>query len=429
MEVQICSNLNLTIHRMKRNNSWDISGEHTMKKSKHTDSTLTKQTEPILNTFISVDVIKHKIIPFGALDWLLIAKEYHQYAIKHIVDDTRVLERSDEILAKAAELRNFPLIERLLQDERYTSTYTLKGAINTVINEDDKALIEEDKTVITLLLSHRLFATIQPDNILYKAIVKGWIDIVQHILSISEHTFEGWSRNTAIYKRAPVEMIKFLRQDPRFYSETSFARALESAIFAGKTDVVHLMLQEDRTDFNTAVKVLSRFSSGIQILLTDSRLLESPDYHLTLWNELASYNCEDGLGLILKDGQIDPNLYDDNYVLYIMSKWSFPTMVELLLQDDRVKPTKKPSKRNPVVVAVKYRRKDMIDILIMQPKIDKGWLDHALIYCTKKGYLKSVKFALQNYNEIISNKAKHKALHSAEKRGYQNIINLLCEYK
>lgn len=282
--------------RMKRRNCYDTSAKHKAKRPKYVDGAAkTTLTEPILDPFIPVDVIKHHIIPFGALDWLLISKAIHQVAMHHIVDDERVIARQDAMLKEAVTRQHFKLVERLLEDDRYTSEHTLEEAINTIIIDSDddggyKEVGEEDKRLIKLLLSHKLFATIWPNNILRTAVKKGWIDIVQHILATSKHTFENW-HGIAIYCSAPVETLKLIRQDPRFYTKNGkTAEQLYTAISLGNLGAAILILEDERTNFESAVRILSRFREGVKILLADPRLVQSTYYQNIMCETIAEFD-------------------------------------------------------------------------------------------------------------------------------------------
>jgi len=91
----------------------------------------------------------------------------------------------------------------------------------------------------------------------------------------------------------------------------------------------------------------------------------------------------------------------------------------------RVIPTIKPSKRNPIVAAAKYQRKDIVDYLINHPKIDASWLNKALKLWAQKNHVNAVSFIVYAYSKFITAKAKAKAMQSAIKRDNTNIINLL----
>jgi hypothetical protein len=350
---------------MKRTNNYDAA-KHNAKRRKYGAANTILAEKQILYPFITVDVIKHWVIPFGALDWLFISKETHQTAIYNIFDDERVVARHDKLLKDAVVRRNFQLVERLLEDDRYTSSKNLEEAIGIALKdnddeeviEEDPKVREEDKKLAELLISHKLFAAIWPNNILTTAIERGWIEIVQHILATSKHTFENWY-GAAMYGSAPVETLRLIRQDPRFYSSDRKTRKqLYNAISKGNLGAAILILEDERTNFESALRILSQFTAGVQILLADPRLIQSTYYQKIMWRIIADLNLIDCIIQdILEDSSNNPILWNTNLALRAITKWGDTGMVEKLLNDIRFQPTLEPLKRNPVVVAVDVTEK------------------------------------------------------------------------
>ena len=91
----------------------------------------------------------------------------------------------------------------------------------------------------------------------------------------------------------------------------------------------------------------------------------------------------------------------------------------------RVIPTIKPSKRNPIVAAAKYQRKDIVDYLINHPKIDASWLNRALKFWAQKNNAYAVSFIVYTYGKYVTAKTKEKAMQSAIKRNHTKIMYFL----
>jgi hypothetical protein len=412
---------------MKRSNS-DIPAKSNKRQKLDTAELISPMQEHNSMPSIPTDVIKREILPFGAQDWLFVSQDYCWTALDHILDDSRVLarvsfavidqdhkldnriEQAASLLVSACKSYNFPLLERLLKDDRYVEDeMVLRHALGVSTECDGTRIFTDaDRQVIQLLTHHKLFPNLPANNILFTAIQNGWMDIVKHIMNVSHDT--DWSSSIYIYSDVPVEVIEFLRQDSRFCSLTDrdFAKALHRAMRKQRTEVMKLLLEEERTNFTSAVKILSQKLIGINLLLADARLLESKEHQLTLWKEVIVHNQPNDVFFLLQQEQLNPNLWTDNYLLYFASKYSSAGTVEVLLQDEQIVPAKRPMKRNPIVGALKSRHKGVLDVLLNHQKVDSQWLNKAFVYIAKEGYPKSVAFALRHYKEILSDKAKEK---------------------
>ncbi len=226
-----------------------------------------------------------------------------------------------------------------------------------------------------------------------------------------------------------TEIVKLLLQDERVDPSAHNNYAIRLASNNGHTEVVKLLLQNKRVDpsahNNYAIRLASNngHTEVIKLLLQNKRVDPSADDNYPI--ELASENGHtEVVKLLLQDKRVDPSDLD-NYAIRYASKNGHLEIVRLLLQDKRVNPLA--DGNCAIQFASENGHTEVVKLLLQDKRVDPSADDnYAIQLASTNGHTEVVRLLLQD-NRVDPSADDNYAIRYASLNGYLEIVKLLFQ--
>jgi ankyrin repeat protein len=285
-------------------------------------------------------------------------------------------------------LVNFLFVNNIIKPSEIKLS-EVRLAISKGYNEIAKTILKNNKDDNPFEL-HKIFI---------EAVRKNMVDIVEILLY--KGIDASYDNNNAIKTASlngSTEVLKILLQDERVDPSDNYNKAIRNAIGEGHTDVVRLLLQDSRVDpsdnGNDAIRA-SIFNGHVDVVR-----------------------------ILLQDKRVDPSV-DNNHNVMMASYEGLADVVELLLQDERVDPSVDNNKA--IRVASGNGRADVVELLLQDKRVDPSDNDNeAIRNASSEGHIDVVKLLLQDYR-VDPSVDNNKAIRKASENGHVDVVELLLQ--
>jgi len=297
-----------------------------------------------------------------------------------LLKDKRVDPSKENNLAlrKASEYGQTDIIELLLQDPRVDPSVEEQSAIRLASEKGHTEIVK------LLLKDKRVDPSVKEQSAIRLASKNGYTDIMKLLLQdprvdpsvIKQNALKLASQN------GHIEIVELLLQDPRVDPSVDKQFVLKQAVHKDKNDILRILLKHPKVDpsvdnqYVLLQAVTKNNVEAVRELLIDKRVdpginidgHEQAILHLAI--EIGDPNM---IKLLLLHPKVDPTI-DNQFAIWAAVASNSLSTVQAVLQDPRVDPTVSggPGKPSAIELACLNRNKDLVGILLQDPRVNKN---------------------------------------------------------
>lgn len=201
------------------------------------------------------------------------------------------------------------------------------------------------------------------------------------------------------------------------------SKALDDAVAFGHSEIVRLLVRDDRISLYPAFKYACMFNKPeiIMIFIKEGGVDPSHNYNGSLFF-VAQYGLEKVLKVMLNDSRVDPAA-QDNIAIRISAAQGHLECVKMLMKDGRVDVT---SRNNEALRMASYGgHTKVVKELLKYPQVDPGAENNSAIgTAARDGHLGVVKLLLKD-PRVDPTAEDNYALWSSYGYGYRSIVDML----